>query len=163
SDNNISDPRGYIGGGWRLVITSESSTSRVNFSETNGSCDGGNTFFKLRKGFSWVGPGGASHSWKNLYTLYTNPAGAQCDDGVSGDEATTSGHADDASGFYLDVSNYSDSVVYAPDGSQVYPVPTDTNGNYFADGKDTLSRIPVVTTSSGNKIYYDVLNPQGGR
>src|SRR5262249_14708898 len=47
--------------------------------------------------------------------------------------------------------------------SQVYPVPTDTNGNYFADGKDTLSRIPVVTTSSGNKIYYDVLNPQGGR
>jgi len=170
SDSNIPDPRGYIGGGWRIVITSDNTTSKVKaISDTTGTCDAGNTFFHLRKGFSWVGPGGASHRWKSLFTLETNPTGAQCDGGVSGDSPTASGYADDGSGFYLTVGNYDQWVVYAPNGSQVYPVSIDTNGNYFtsgafnSDGKDTMGRTPVLTSSSGNQIYYDVLNAQGGR
>ncbi len=168
-DNNIPDPRGYIGGGWRIVITSDNYMSKVDImSDPNIECDQGNTFAKVRKGFSWMGPGGESHRWKDLLTVEINPPGAQCDGAPSGDTPSASGYADDGSGFYLTVDNYDQRTVYAPDGTQVFPVFTDTNGNYvtshtFSNGKDTLGRTPILISSSGNNIYYDVLNAQGGR
>jgi RHS repeat-associated protein len=60
--------------------------------------------------------------------------------------------------------------VRAPDGTIVYPTPTDTNGNAYSknangDIKDTVGRVPLMTitncNNSVNQICYDVLNSQG--
>lgn len=52
--------------------------------------------------------------------------------------------------------------------SPLIPQVTDSNGNYFSQDTngnlvDTLGRTPVLVSTSGNHIYYDVLTYGGGR
>lgn len=132
-----------------------------------------------RSDFSWTAPDGTVHTFNgngNTFTIQNLPAGVSPNCSI-GDTPDTSGYADDGSGYFLMVTNYDQMTVYAPDGSQFATcancgsdTPEDSNGNYFSlDGNfpanvvDTLGRTPIITTTNGNQIYYDVLNAQGGR
>jgi YD repeat-containing protein len=64
------------------------------------------------------------------------------------------------------VTNFTNAVVRAPDGSQVYPSTEDANGNYFStdangDVVDTLGRTPVTKAVNGSQTTYTVVNSQG--
>ncbi len=72
-----------------------------------------------------------------------------------------SGYADDNSGYFMEVTNFTDAIVYAKDGTKVYPGLRDTNGNFLGNGVDTLGRNTVRSTQSGVQIFYDVVNSQG--
>jgi YD repeat-containing protein len=166
---NVSDGHGnYAMGGWRLVVSIDNKASNWGAQTLTGSCNndlGNNSWFRWTS-FSWAGPDGANHIWQNLFTEQ-DFGSVICPDAF-GNTASTAGYADDGSGFYMIVTNYTNAVVFAPDGTQVYPTFKDTNGNYpsnDANGNviDTLGRTPVITTVGGNNIYYDVLNAQGTR
>jgi RHS repeat-associated protein len=65
------------------------------------------------------------------------------------------------------VSSYTQATVIDPSGNKVYPVPRDTNGNYITPNStgaiDTLYRVPVAISTSGNQTYLDVLSSQNTR
>jgi hypothetical protein len=80
----------------------------------------------------------------------------------------------------MQITNYTNVVIYDKQGITYYPAyvgtdqPTSTpliqdpNGNYLSQDTngnlvDTLGRTPVLTTTSGNQIYYDVLGYGGTR
>lgn len=166
---NVGDAHGNPSmGGWRMVINHDNTASSWVATLINGSCNndlGTNSFFRSTA-FAWQGPDGTVHTWQNLYT--EQDFGNQTCPDAYGDTPATAGYADDGSGFYLLVTNYQNVTVWGPDGNQVYPIFKDTNGNYFsndANGNviDTLGRIPIIKTISGNNIFYDVLNAQGTR
>jgi hypothetical protein len=158
-------------GGWRLVISSLGGAA--NYMADTELCDSdfypwGATWARY-SGFSWTEPNGASHAFdQNMQTYDFWPKGqANCG---FGDSPGTSGYATDGSGLFMVVSNHTDVTVYDKNGNQVAGAlgPIDTNGNYFssdANGNaiDTLGRVPVITSTSGNNIYYDVLNALGSR
>lgn len=116
--------------------------------------------------WSWAEPNGTVHgfplsTWKSHQT--NNPCYDPSTDVTSGDAL-----ADDSSGFHLYVTNYTTVVVRAKDGTQVFPALEDANGNQFTTDSngslhDTLNRIPVLVSSSGNQTYYDVLTWRGNR
>ena len=168
---NVSDPKGIYGnGGWRMVVNVDSSASKAGYSITNTSCntDLGLSSSQENTNFGWVSPDGTLHTWQGLITeeMFVSPGAAPCDG--SFDQSGAAGYADDGSGYYMDINNYTDITVYAPDGSQVFPSFKDKDGNYFSNDSagnviDTLGRTPVLTTTSGNIVYYDILNEQGSR
>src|SRR5258708_16585035 len=106
-------------------------------------------------------PDGTQHSPPKTFKPKTTCGGTT----VSG-----TAYAYDNSGYYFVVSGQGTNnvYVYAPDGTQVSPVLQDTNGNFFGvtsnytNVVDTLGRTPVTTTTSGNQVFLDYLNPQGG-
>ena len=67
------------------------------------------------------------------------------------------------------VTNYTQSTVYAPDGSQVYPTPKDTNGNYISssvngsetDWTDSEGHLILKVISGSSSILYEVAAPDG--
>jgi RHS repeat-associated protein len=147
-------------GGWRM--TSSATTGTVNNDGTSHLCDTPPPYhsYTTHTGFRWTAPDGTTHFFYGIFTEY-DPTG--CDQGniTSGDS-----FASDSSGYHMYVTNYGSAVVYAPDGTQVYPAVEDTNGNYFsADSNgnaiDTLGRKPVTVTTNGSTITYAVLNSQG--
>jgi RHS repeat-associated protein len=164
---NVGDGHGNPSmGGWRMVINHDNTASGWGATPVNGACNnelGANSFNRLTA-FAWQGPDGAVHTWQSLYT--EQDFGTQTCPDAFGDTSATAGYADDGSGFYLLVTNYQNLTVWGPDGNQVYPIFKDTNGNYFSNDAsgnviDTLGRVPIIKTSSGNNIFYDVLNAQG--
>jgi RHS repeat-associated protein len=159
-------------GGWRVVINYDTTSTTARYSTSDsGGCpsDLGGDFWTKRTGFSWTGPDGIGHSWTGILTnqeIFGQGGSCDADPGV--DIPNASGYADDGSGFFLSVTNYATMTVYAPDGTEVYPVFKDANGNYFssdANGNviDTLGRTPIIASISGNNVYYDVSNAQGTR
>jgi RHS repeat-associated protein len=166
---NVGDGHGNPSmGGWRMVINRDNTASGWGATPINGSCNnelGANSFNRLTA-FAWQGPDGAVHTWQSLYT--EQDFGTQTCPDAYGDTSAAAGYADDGSGFYLLVTNYQNLTVWSPDGNQVYPIFKDTNGNYFSNDAsgnviDTLGRVPITKTISGNNIFYDVLNAQGTR
>src|SRR5581483_4584225 len=141
-------------GGWRVV--SSANPGAVTFDSSSVSCDGTNFLLQFTN-FVWQGPDGTRRKF---------PVSTAQSQGCSGDTPTGDSLAADASGYHMYVSGYHSAVVYAKDGTQVFPAMQDTNGNYFstdANGNviDTLGRTVVTTSSSGNQTFYDVLNSQG--
>ena len=116
--------------------------------------------------FNWTDPSGAVHQFPlQTQELISNPC-YQYDGYNPPSTPTASGYAADGSGYYMAVTNYTSATVYDSNGDEVYPSVVDRNGNYFStDGNgnlvDTLGRTPVVKTSSGSQIYYDVLTIGG--
>ncbi len=141
-------------GGWRLATSADPGI--VVFDSTSESCDGTNFLFHFTN-FAWLGPDG---------TVRNFPISTAQSQGCPGDTPTGDSFAADSSGYHMYVTNYQSAVVYAKDGTQVFPVAQDTNGNHFstdASGNvmDTLGRTVVKKTVNGSQTFYDVLNSQG--
>jgi RHS repeat-associated protein len=175
--NNFLDPSHGTAnmGGWRLVISNSPDSDSVNSTADHELCDPAYypqvTGWTTWSGFSWRDPEGAVHSFDDGYgTMMTasidNPGVPNCT--PYGNKPNTSGYATDGSGLFMVVTNYTEAVVYDKSGNQVFPTAKDSNGNYFskdANGNviDTLGRAPIIVTTNGDQIFYDVLNSQGGR
>ncbi|HEV2987795.1 MAG TPA: RHS repeat-associated core domain-containing protein [Candidatus Angelobacter sp.] len=141
-------------GGWRVVSSANPGT--VTFDSSSVSCDGTNFLLQFTN-FVWQGPDGTRRKF---------PIATAQGQGCPGDTPSGDSFAADASGYHMYVTGYQNAVVYAKDGTQVFPAIQDTNGNHFstdANGNviDTLARTVVTTTTSGNQTFYDVLNSQG--
>lgn len=155
-------------GGFRLITDGESGSP--TFSQdvvTCGFVNGQPRFKTTYSGYSYQEPSGTFHRTANAFKLINK------DPSCTGPASTPNGsaYAVDNSGFKIVVTNYTSVTVYAPDGSQVFPVLQDTNGNFYSTAAgqnitfrnvvDTLGRIPVVPTFSGNQIFLDYLCLQG--
>jgi RHS repeat-associated protein len=147
-------------GGWRLITGGEPGT--VSYLTASNPCDTPPPiqYRTVYTSFKWTAPDGTLHT----FPIYTMRDTTICNEGISSDSAM----ADDASGYSMSVTNNTSATVYAPDGTQVYPIVMDTNGNYFskdANGNiiDTLQRTPITVTTNGNTITYGILNAQGTR
>jgi len=147
-------------GGWRLLTGGEAGS--VTSNNVNEACDTPPPiqFRTAHTAFVWTAPDGTSHR----FPIFTMRDTTICQEDVSSDST----YADDSSGYFMSVTNYTSATVYAPDGTQVFPTVMDTNGNFFskdANGNiiDTLGRTPITVTTNGNTITYGILNTQGGR
>jgi RHS repeat-associated protein len=144
--------------GWRFVTNATPGT--VNFDATQvtkGCNDIDNPTVINFVNFVWMSPDGTPRKF---------PVATAQDPGCPDDVSSADGFAVDSSGYHMYVTNYSTVIIYARDGTQVYPRVEDANGNYFttdANGNviDTLGRTVVQQSTSGNQTFYDVLNSQG--
>ena len=71
--------------------------------------------------FWYQEPNGTMHTFAGVNTFRNigqDPTVYQCDPETS----SASGYSDDGSGFFISVTNYTDAIVYAPDGTQVSPL-----------------------------------------
>src|SRR5260221_3075815 len=167
-------PSSPVGIGWRLITGDEPGTTSNSQSFTQCSCIPGSLGqdCQLRttySNFAYQEPNGTNRRADKAFKLHSSP------NVCGGDVATGSAYAADNSGYKFVVTNGFTSV-YAPDGTLVAnpqsatagsPAVLDTNGNFstYSSGNlvDTLVRIPVLVTSSGNQVFVDYLNPQGSR
>jgi RHS repeat-associated protein len=152
-------------GGWRLM-TSAGTGSGVSHSVTTQTCytKNGNLEiphpYVVYDNFNWVAPDGHSVPFGG----FTTPGSSVCNEGA---EPNYSGISRDARGYHIAISNYTTAVVYAPDGTQVFPNVEDTNGNYYSvpnssgDVTDTRGQMPITTTVSGSTVTYAVQSSQG--
>ena len=148
-------------GGWRLITGGEPG-GPISYYTFSNPCDTpppiqSRTQYST---FSWTAPDGTTHR----FPIVTMKDLTICNEGV----ATGSAFADDSSGYFMSVTNYTSATVYAPDGTEVYPTVMDTNGNYFSKDSngnivDTIQRTPITVTTNGNTITYAILNAQGTR
>lgn len=133
-------------GGWRFVTNNNPGAITHN--------PLGNVYF-----WTYTDQSGATHSFDFL------TAAPSCDD-QCGQPTSNSGYALDGSGYFMSVTNSSDALVYDSSGNEVAPQAIDRNGNsYSVDSNlnliDTLGRTPVVQSTSGNNVFYDVLTIGG--
>jgi RHS repeat-associated protein len=141
-------------GGWRVV--SSANPGAVTFDSSPESCGGANLLLHFTN-FVWQSPDGTRRKF---------PISTAQSQGCQGDTPSADSFAADSSGYHMYVTGYQNAVVYAKDGTQVFPAVLDTNGNHFsvdANGNviDTLGRTVVTATTNGNQTFYDVLNSQG--
>jgi RHS repeat-associated protein len=157
--------------GWRFIAGNEAGSIQVIPVVQDVDCYGGN-------------PSGNQPAYYDYWFAWTDPSGAvhqfpiQTQQPISGfcsgssvnynlpNTPTGTGYAVDGSGYYMSVTNYMTAVIFDTNGNQVYPSVIDRNGNNFsadANGNlmDTLGRVPVTKSTSGNQIYYDVLTVGG--
>ena len=140
-------------GGWRFATSVDAGTVGAS----GGPCSGGS----VANNFYWAAPDGTFRYFP-----------IQVSNSTSCGSPTGSASAQDASGYFMTVTNGGTvSSVRAPGGAQVYPAFEDTNGNQYSKDSngnviDTLGRKPVVITNNcngnSNQICYDILNSQGG-
>jgi len=159
-------------GGWRLVISGNQGSVDFDDYETTW-CDYMSSYrWTNYEPFYWTAKDGTMR----VFSIHTRQDGwpGECG-GLGGGPSIDddSAYATDGSGYRMDVTNYVDATVYAPDGTVVYSASTqkrkDTNGNYYLSSSgtytDTAGRPTVTTTlncnSDSNKICYDVRNSQG--
>jgi RHS repeat-associated protein len=150
-------------GGWRFSSGMDTGSTTYGVTFTQGTCDDGTSVSQTNYSrFVWTDPSGTNHVFNGrTYGYGTHPHSC-----VVHPQLTTVGNAVDGSGYSMSVSNYTNMTIKDGLGNQVYPTPTDTNGNFFskdANGNliDTLGRTPVLTSTNGNLIYYDVLGYNG--
>jgi hypothetical protein len=141
-------------GGWRFATSADPGI--VVYDSSQESCDGTN-FLTHFINFAWLGPDG---------TVRNFPISTAQSQGCPGDTPTGDSFAADSSGYHMYVTNWANAAVYAKDGTQVFPVAQDTNGNHFSTDDngnmmDTLGRTVVKKTVNGSQTFYDVLNSQG--
>jgi RHS repeat-associated protein len=151
-------------GGWRLV-TSVGTGGGVNYLTGSGVCYtrvgtiNVPHYYTTYGPFTWTAPDGHLVPFGGIQTNRGNTCMTAS---TSFDSIAT-----DASGYHIYVTNYTSAVVYAPDGTQMFPNVKDTNGNFYSapnsngDVIDTLGRTPITTTVNGSTITYAVLNSQG--
>jgi len=147
-------------GGWRL-ITSAGTGSGVTFTVGSGTCYTklGNLKiphpYIIYENFNWVAPDGHSIPFGGAtISAANNPCETS--------NANYNGLSRDASGYHISVTNYNTAVVFAPDGTQIFPNVKDTNGNYYSvpnsngDVTDTRGQTPITTTVNGSSVTYQV-------
>ena len=119
--------------GWR-VVTSVSPGTASNSASTLmcliGGIIGGHWYPEatVRNGFTWTDPIGTVHVF-SVGTIQPI-SGTPCSSPPN--VPNSAGYANDSTGLYMSVTNYTNVVVYAADGTQLYPTVEDTNGNYFS-------------------------------
>ena len=158
-------------GGWRLSSTAPTAPTYSSYIDRYGSCGSGQEQLPTEEQFSnfaWTDPQGTNHAFA---TGFYQELPIPCD--TNQQPAGGAGYALDGSGYYMTMTYDPDTlgvdtVVYDRQGNQVYPALQDPNGNYMStDGNgnlvDTLGRTPVLTSTNGNQIYYDVLSNGGAR
>jgi RHS repeat-associated protein len=160
--NVIGNPVAWSG--WRLV-TSVGTGGGANVKAVSGTC----TIIVGKQeahppytdyNFTWTAPDGHQVPFGAI-TFFDN------NDGCGPNAPSGNGLATDASGYHIYVTNYTSAVVYAPDGTQVFPFVEDTNGNYFSapnsngDVTDTVGRMPITTSTNGSTVTYAIQNSQG--
>jgi RHS repeat-associated protein len=144
--------------GWRFATSADPGTVTFDGTQiTKGCNDVDNPTVVNYVDFIWTSPDGTSRKF---------PVATAQDPGCTDDVSSADGYAVDSSGYHMYVTNYSTVVVYAKDGTQVYPRVEDTNGNYFSTDTsgnviDTLGRTVVRKIVNGSQTFYDVLNSQG--
>lgn len=144
--------------GWRFATSADPGTVTFDATQiTRGCNDIDNPTVVNYVDFIWTSPDG---------TFRKFPVATAQDPGCPDDVSSADGFAVDSSGYHMYVTNYSTVVVYAKDGTQVYPRVEDANGNYFSTDTsgnviDTLGRTVVRKIVNGSQTFYDVLNSQG--
>lgn len=140
-------------GGWRFIMTGgPGSVSYSTYPWNDGQGHYGNTYAY----FTWTAPDSTIHSFsfKTWSAVVGTPS-------PNGDSVAT-----DSSGFHMWVTSYTSAVIYAPDGTQVYPYNIDSNGNYLSTDvngyitADTVNRAPVTKRTCAPNTCYDVQNSQ---
>jgi RHS repeat-associated protein len=147
-------------GGWRFVTSVDPGT--VNYLTGSGTCELHGVRVPsetLYDSFNWTGPDGTIHYFPIETDIQLSSCGPP-------NRPTGDAFATDSSGFHMYVTSNTTATVYAPDGTEVYPLTKDTNGNYYStDGNgnviDTLNRTPVTKTVNGSTTTYAILNSQG--
>jgi hypothetical protein len=135
--------------------------------------NGGVVYSETQSTYEWTDPSGTVHPFSGVWTYITASDGSVdkiCGQNTNSSQQTV-GWALDASGYSILLSGNPDApassiTVYDRAGDEVYPYLTDPNGNsFYSDAKgnlvDTLGRTPVLTSTSGNQIFYDVLIANG--
>lgn len=169
-------------GGW--VFSSGAGVGTISYGQDGGTtwCNPGNLIYGYYQTnqydhWVWTDPQGTSHTFFVSTVQYVQQGG--CTTVPSGIDSA-SGYASDGSGYFIKLSNYTTAVIYDSAGNAYYPTAAgvnpaansplieDSNGNYLsADTSgnviDSLGRTPVLITTSGNHIYYDVLASGGAR
>ena len=148
-------------GGWRLVTSGDAgNSSSLNWTST--CLDGGVRVpgISHNENFYWTSTDGTQHFFPILTQIILDSC-ASGNNISSGDAMAT-----DSSGFHMYVTNYTTAVVYAPDGTEVYPTLKDPNGNYYSTDSngnviDTVGRTPVTKTTNGSQVTYATVNSQG--
>ncbi len=145
-------------GGWRFSTPAD--PGKVNSSSYLDTCTDGPPYAMINDDFVWTEPNGTIH----FFPISTTSSGTTC----PRDNPNGSARATDSTGLLMVVTNYTDAAVYGPDGTQLYPIVKDPNGNFFSqdangNGIDTLGRTPVVKTVNGNTTTYAVLKSDGSR
>jgi RHS repeat-associated protein len=141
-------------GGWQMMNSAAGMTN-YTWKDASSCAEGGGARWVVFSNWTFTGPDGIVRYFPASTKQALYP------DFCAGDTPNGSGYANDASGYYIVISNYTCSVVYAPDGTMysdggcsggnVYA--EDSNGN-FLGGNFT----PVI---SGNQTTYNFPNAQG--
>ena len=164
-----------LAAGWRFESGADTGALAYNYGSYNQyECPGypdqsAYSVDSYSMGFTWTDPDGTTHPFGvNYYINQYN-----CPDDPSPNSEFQTGPALDASGYTLSVSGDDQSgpqsfSIWNNSGTQVYPQIADRYGNYWsADSSGNLvddrGQTPVITSYSGNQIFYDVLRQGGGR
>jgi len=158
---NISDPNPYapVWGGWRIVTSRD--PGHTTYSEYDyGNCRYASDYTYARYSpWYYVAPDGTQHTFPVTTLMPFYPG--HC--GNSG-TPTAAGYANDGSGFYISITNYTNAIVYAPDGTSLVGNSKDTNGNYASyNWIDTLGRTLLTQTNSAGVYTLQVPNSLGGQ
>jgi hypothetical protein len=166
---NISDSYlyGLVWGGWRIVTSRD--PAYTNYSEYDyGNCAWATDYTYARYSpWYYVAPDGTRRTFPvtTIEPLYPGHCGG------SG-TPTAAGYANDGSGFYISITNYTTATVYAPDGTILGGAHSeDTNGNYanFSPPQtgwnwvDTVARTVLTQTNNAGVYTLQVPNSQGGQ
>ncbi|MGH9470814.1 MAG: hypothetical protein ACRD1N_10805, partial [Terriglobia bacterium] len=156
-----SSPAGFLSGGWGFSQSAEKAAGTNVATSLN---------FCSQSAYTAVY--GPFYVYQADGTQREFPIQTQQDFGCGNQNgATGTANADDSSGYYESVTNYTSPEAYRKNGDIIYDsaqsgAGEDPNGNYFtADSGgnlvDTLGRTPVTATPNDLITYYDVLNAQG--
>ncbi len=93
-------------GGWRFVTTADGTP--ITYSAIRYNC-GGVNFYWVYSALVWTAPDGTQRFF---------PGKTQQDSGCGvGNVRTATAYAEDSSGYYISVTNYTQAIVYAKDGT----------------------------------------------
>lgn len=115
--------------------------------------------------YTWQAPDGTKHPFDTGFFVQTSDCYPS-----QANPQTVTGPATDSSGYVITMSgddqNAPTVTVSDSHGTQVYPQVVDRYGNFWSYDSagnlvDDRGQTPVITTVSGNLIYYDVLTPKG--
>jgi RHS repeat-associated protein len=141
--------------GWQLVTSADSGSIALNSDVDGGWCGNSQDYnyetYGLPGGWTWTSPDGASHTFhastKQYWATYCN----QYNPPIGIPNATST--ASDASGYYLSVTNYLTTTVYAPDGTQVYPQVKDSNGNFYMTANQYIRWSDTIPGNPNSPTY----------
>ncbi len=129
--------------GWRLV-TSRDPGYAVSGDTYSGNCAAAHDYYwDTHYPWIWVAPDGTQHAFPASVTT-KEPYYPNLCNTLGPGITSASGYATDGSGYYISITNYTNWVVYAPDGTQLtycgsnisgepacpLPATEDSNGNY---------------------------------
>jgi len=152
---------GWASPGWNLTILGGNGYANSNFI-SHGFCDADQIEqWDEFMTWYWTDPNGNTH----YFPIHTEEGNAtSCHDDTYRNVPTGDALAIDGSGYHMYVKDFINVGVFAPDGTCVngtWVNPTDINGNYgfsSSRGTDTLGRVPVTITTTGNTETLSILN-----